>query len=177
MGSYTEAFQACSSPPLSKNHSRWPRGKKTPALGPAARKAAPSRGKWIRLGAPAAHTNPTGKGLLGGAALSPTPPLGSRDQKVNADVPGGDSRCSFPLFAEASASRRLPRARNGQIPAGPRPGQAAPAAVWCPGSPLGCSGRAPRSPGNGAVVGAHRAWERCLWKALSRNAASFSQSS
>lgn len=150
------------------------------ALGPAARKADHSQREMDPVGGScSSSTNPTGTGLPGGAAHSPTPPLGSRDPEQGPEHESERPGMEFLVFAKSSVSCCLPRARIGQTPVGPRPGQVSPAAVWWLGSPVGSSSPAPRSPGNGGSSGspAHSAWERCLWKALSRNVASFSQSS
>lgn len=118
MGSYTGAFQACSSPPLSKDHSRWQRGEKI-ALGPAARKADHSQRETDPVGGScSSFTNPTGKGLLGGAAHSPTPPLGSRDQNMSPNVPGCNSWClPSPPSAVAFPEHGLGKSPSAQGPA------------------------------------------------------------
>lgn len=161
-------------PPLpSKDHSRWQREKI--ALGPAARKAAHSQREKDPAAGSCSSTHPTGKGLLGGAARSPTPPLGSRDHSTSPsarDVIPGVFRVLRQLLPSQSADWGNPRGPRA------RPGELCPAAVWWVGSPLGSSSPAPGSPGSTCGgCPAHRAWERCLWKALSRNVASFSQSS
>lgn len=136
------------------------------ALGPAARKADHSQREMdLAGGSCSSSTNPTRKGLPGGAAHSPTPPLG-------AGARAESQRVQFlclpsPPAAAASSEHGLGRARGPRA----RPGE----------SCCSLEGQEPRGILQSSTSipweGAHRAWERCLWKALSRNAASFSQSS
>lgn len=105
------------SPPLSKDHSRWQRGKNSFGTRSEKSRSFPE-GNGSCWGSCSSSTNPTGKGLLGVAAHPPTPPTASRDQNSSPNVPGCNSWClPSPPSALAFPEHGLGRSPWAQGPA------------------------------------------------------------